>query len=124
MVRDKTFGSIVFDVILTVVLIALALLCIFPLWYTLCVSLSQKSYVAAGLVRLWPVGFNFNSYAEIMGDTKFFGSFWISIQRVVLGTACNLVVTILMAYPLSKTVKQFRGRNTLMWLLILSLIHI
>jgi putative aldouronate transport system permease protein len=122
MVRDKSFGSVLFDVIITVVLIALALLCIFPLWYTLCVSLSEKSSVAAGLVKLWPVGFNFNSYKEIMGDSLFFHSFWISIQRVVLGTTCNLVVTILMAYPLSKTVKQFRGRNIIMWLLVFSML--
>jgi putative aldouronate transport system permease protein len=51
MIRDKSFGAVAFDVFVTVVLIGLALMCIYPLWYTLCVSLSQKSYVAAGLVR-------------------------------------------------------------------------
>jgi putative aldouronate transport system permease protein len=122
MVRDKSFGSTLFDLILTVILIALALLCILPLWYTLCLSLSEKSKVAAGLVSLWPVGFNFNSYKEIMNDSNFLHSFWVSIQRVVLGTSCNLVVTILMAFPLSRSVKQFRGRNAIMWFLIFAML--
>ena len=122
MVKDNTLGSILFDVFLVVVLVALALLCILPLWYTLCVSLSQKSYAAAGMVKLWPVGFNFNSYKEIMGDAKFFNSFGVSIQRVVLGTGCELTATILMAYPLSKSVKQFRARNTVMWFLIFAML--
>jgi ABC-type glycerol-3-phosphate transport system permease component len=74
------------------------------------------------MVRLWPVGFNLNSYAQIMSDSKFFNSFWISIQRVVLGTACNLVVTVLMAYPLSKNTRQFRGRNIITWILVFSML--
>jgi putative aldouronate transport system permease protein len=122
MVRDKSLGSAAFDVILVVVLVSLALLSILPFWYTLCISLSEKSKVAAGLVSLWPVGFNFNSYQQILGDTQFLRSFWTSIQRVVLGTACELVATILMAYPLSKTAAQFRGRDVVMWFLVFAML--
>jgi putative aldouronate transport system permease protein len=118
MVKDKTFLSLVIDIVVTVVLVILAALCILPLWYTLCVSLSDKSAAAAGMVGLWPVGFNFLSYKSILGDINFFHSFWISIQRVALGTSCELVATLLMAYPLSKTAKQFPGRNAFMWFLV------
>jgi putative aldouronate transport system permease protein len=122
MVKDNSIGSLLLDGVLVLILCSLALLCILPLWYTLCLSLSEKSYVAAGMVRLWPVGFNFNSYVQIMSDFKFFNSFWISIQRVVLGTICELTVTILMAYPLSRNVKQFRGRNIITWFLVFSML--
>src|SRR5690606_30742056 len=104
-----------FDIILIVVLCAIALTCILPLWYTLSVSLSSKSAAAAGLVTLWPVDFNLTSYQQLLSDTQFFKSFWISIQRVALGAALNFIVVPLMAYPLSKSVKDFRGRNVLMW---------
>jgi multiple sugar transport system permease protein/putative aldouronate transport system permease protein len=122
MVKDNTLGSILFDIFLIVVLVALALLCILPLWYTLCVSLSQKSYAAAGMVKLWPVGFNFTSYSEIMRDANFFRSFWTSIQRVALGTGCELTATILMAYPLSKSARVFPARNKLMWFLVFAML--
>ena len=122
MVKDNSLGSLLLDGVLIIVLVGLAMLCVLPLWYTLCVSLSAKSYVAAGMVGLWPIGFNFDSYMQIMSDLKFFHSFWISIQRVVLGTICELTVTILMAYPLSRSVKQFRARNIITWFLVFSML--
>lgn len=122
MVKDNSFGSLVIDAISITVLVILALMCILPLWYTLCVSLSDKSAAAAGLVGLWPVGFNLTSYQSILGDAKFFNSFWISIQRVALGTTAELIVTLLMAYPLSKTVKQLPLRNVIMWFLVFAML--
>ncbi|UUZ96320.1 carbohydrate ABC transporter permease [Paenibacillus sp. P25] len=122
MVRETTLGSRVWDVLLIVILVGVASLCILPIWYTLAVSLSEQSAAAAGLVRLWPVGFNLNSYQEIMGDHKFFNSFWISIQRVVLGASLNFVVTVLMAYPLSKNAKDFPMRNVFMWILVFTML--
>lgn len=122
MVKETTFGSRLFDALLIVLLTGIALLCLLPLWYTLAVSLSTNSAAEAGLVRVWPVGFNLNSYKEIMGDAKFFNSFWISIQRVVLGAGVSFVVTVLMAYPLSKTNKDLPLRNVLMWILVFTML--
>ncbi|MDQ1913941.1 carbohydrate ABC transporter permease [Paenibacillus sp. GD4] len=122
MVREATLGSRVFDGLLVVLLVGIALLCLLPLWYTLAISLSTNSAAEAGLVKLWPVGFNLNSYQEIMGDSKFFNSFWISIQRVVLGAGVSFVVTVLMAYPLSKTSKELPLRNVLMWVLVFTML--
>jgi putative aldouronate transport system permease protein len=118
MVKDNTLESRLIDIFVTVVLVILALSTILPLWYTLALSLSDKSAAAAGLVTLWPVGFNLTSYKSIVGDAQFFNSFWVSIQRVGLGTAAELAATLLIAYPLSKSVRQFPARNVIMWFLI------
>lgn len=122
MVRDRSKASRVFDVFLIVILIGIAITCILPIWYTLAVSLSTKTAAAAGEVSLWPVGFNFNSYKQLLEDGQFFQSFWISIQRVVLGAGLNFIVVPLMAYPLSKTTKDFKFRNILMWTLIFTML--
>jgi putative aldouronate transport system permease protein len=122
MIADRTALSRIANGAIHVLLVLSALVCILPLWYTLCVSLSQKAAATAGLVSLWPVGFNFEAYRQIMEDAKFFNSFWISIQRVVLGSALNFVVIILMAYPLSKSAKEFRPRNVLMWILVVCML--
>lgn len=122
MVRETTLGSKAFDLLLVVLLVGISLLCVLPIWYTLAVSLSENSAAAAGLVRLWPVGFNLNSYQEIMSDSKFFNSFWISVKRVVLGASLNFAVTVLMAYPLSKSSKHFPARNIFMWILIFTML--
>lgn len=96
----------------------LALTCFFPLWYTFCLSVSDKAATNAGWVTVWPVGFTWASYNEIIQDGAFFNSFWISIQRVVIATPFTLLIIILMAYPLSKSKRVFGGRNIMMWTLI------
>lgn len=118
MVRDTTLSSKIADIIIIIILLIGALSCILPIWYTLCVSLSEKSAAAAGMVKLWPIGFNFNSYEQIIGDRKFFNSFWTSVKRVILAGGINFIVTVLMAYPLSKEKKEFPLRNVFMWILI------
>lgn len=118
MVQNKTLGSRIFDIFNIIFLGLVTLTCLYPLWYTLCLSVSVKSAANAGLVTFYPIGFTFASYREIMGDIKFFNSFWISIQRTVLGTGLALVVMIMMAYPLSKSKREFKARDIFMWIII------
>ncbi len=118
MVRDRTFWSRAFDVANIVILGLITLSCLYPLWYTFCLSISNKSAANAGLVTFYPIGFSLVSYKEIVSDIKFFNSFWISIQRTILGTGISLLVGIMMAYPLSKSKEEFRARDIIMWVLI------
>ncbi|MBQ6855514.1 MAG: carbohydrate ABC transporter permease [Lachnospiraceae bacterium] len=118
MVETKTFGSKVFKVVNYIILTILAISCLYPLWYELCVSLSDKLAADGGLVTLWPIGLNFKSYELIMGDDTFWGAFLISVGRVVLGSIWTMVVIIMMAYPLSKTSREYKPRNILMWILV------
>lgn len=118
MVRYKTRSSAVFDVINGVILIVLCLLCLLPLWYTLCLSLSSKSAAAAGIVGMWPVGFNLESYKALIQDANFFSSFFISIKRVLWSLVLSFFSVLLMAFPLSKTKQEFPQRNLFMWILI------
>jgi putative aldouronate transport system permease protein len=122
MVQNKSLGWKIFNVCNIIVMGFLALSCLYPLWYALCLSLSSKSAANAGMVSFYPVGLSFASYKEIMSDWKFFNSFWISIQRTVLGTVVSLLVMILVGYPLSKTKKEFRSRNVLMWVILFCMV--
>jgi len=121
-VRESTAVSRTFDIVIMVVLIAVTITCVLPLWYTLALSFSSKSAAAGGLVSLWPVGFNLDSYKQLLQDGQFFHAFWTSVQRVVLGAGLNFLVIPLMAYPLSKTSKDFRLRNVLMWTLLFTML--
>lgn len=118
MIENKSLRSKIFDILNIVILIAITLICIVPVWYVLCVSLSSREAVNAGKVALWPVGFNLLSYKKIMGETAFFGSFLVSIKRVLLGTGISMVCILMAAYPLSRTKKQFPKRNIFMWIFV------
>lgn len=118
MIKDKSLGSKTFDTINVILLILITLLCLLPFWYCLMVALSSKGAVQAGRVSVYPIGFNLYSFQAILEDPRFFKSLWISFQRVAAGTSITTIVLILAAYPLSKTEKQFPGRNIIMWIFI------
>ena len=118
MIENKSLGSKIFDVLNVVVLVIVMLICIMPVWYVLCVSLSSREAVNAGKVAFWPVGFNLFSYQKILGEGEFLGSFLISIKRVVLGTAVSMVCVLMAAFPLSRTKKQFPLKEIFMWILV------
>ena len=52
MIENKSLGSKFFDILNVVILIAITLICIVPVWYVLCVSLSSREAVNAGQVAL------------------------------------------------------------------------
>ncbi|GHV71979.1 sugar ABC transporter permease [Spirochaetia bacterium] len=117
-VASHSPGETVFKAINYGIIAVLTISCFYPLWYTLCVSLSSKSAVDAGFVTIWPVKFTLISYSQLIGDMVFLNSFWISTVRTVVGTVLTLLVLIMLAYPLSKSKNEFFLRNPLIWLLV------
>lgn len=109
MVRNVTLMSRTADTINIAILVISSLLCIFPIWYTIAVSFSDKAAVAAGMVTFWPVDFTLSSYKKILQEQAFFTAFGVSLKRVILGGIINFVVCAMMAYPLSRTPEQFRS---------------
>lgn len=122
MILNRSRGSRVFDVFNYILMFILAFSCLYPLWYALCLSLSDKAAANSGLVTVYPININVSSYQEIMKDAKFFNSFWISIQRTVLGTVVTMLVLIMMAYPLSKSTRDFKPRNVIMWIVLFCMV--
>lgn len=118
MIKDKSTGSRIFDVLNVIVLLTITISCLLPMWYIFCVSLSSRQAVEAGMVSFWPRGINLNSYKKLVEEAAFFRAFWVSFKRVVIGTAISLFSIMLAAYPLSRTTKQFPKRNIFMWILI------
>ena len=93
----------------------MAIVCILPMLHIFAISLSDNTAVNAGLVKLIPVNFTLASYEYILGEAKFFRAMLISVSRVALGIAFGMLMTVLAAYPLSKTKRQFAARQIYVW---------
>lgn len=115
-------GERVARVVIHVALIVAAFLCLLPLINVLAISFSSRSAVEAGKVSLFPVGFTLSSYRFILAKSAFVVSFWVSVKRVLLGTAINLAIVLLIAYPLSKSSRQFRMRTGYSWVFIVTML--
>lgn len=120
--KSKKFGSVFADVCIWIVILLMTASCLLPLVNMISISFSDSASASANLVGLLPVNFNLDSYKTLMNDTQFWRSFMISIERVVIGVSLNLVLTILMAYPLSKTSSEFKAKNIYMYILIFAML--
>ena len=52
----RSVGEHIFDTINVILLILIAIITLYPFWYTLVASISNPDAVAAGSVFLWPIG--------------------------------------------------------------------
>jgi putative aldouronate transport system permease protein len=86
------------------------------------VSFSDRAASTGGFVSLWPVRFTTANYENIFKAGTIYRAAWVSVQRTVLGTAINLLLTIITAYPLSKTPEAFKGRNIFMWVVVFAML--
>ncbi|WP_223829454.1 carbohydrate ABC transporter permease [Paenibacillus arenilitoris] len=111
----QTAGRKLFNVVNLSFLTIVTFMCVVPFIHLLAVSLSSNAAASAGSVKLWPVGFTLEAYGFLGQKPEFLRSLGVTLQRVVLGTAINMLLVFLTAYPLSKTHEQFRYRVYYVW---------
>ena len=97
------------QIVLTVIILFLSLSCLLPFVNVAAVSLSSKSAILRGDVSFWPVEMDFTAYKAIFADPSMPRSLRFTIEITVVYTAFSMILTVLMAYPLTK--KRLRGRK-------------
>lgn len=105
----KSYGSRLFDGFNYGFMALLVIVTLYPLYYLIVVSLSDGISVSKGGVYFWPSGTNLSTYKLLLGDPSILRAYGNTILYTIAGTAINMVMTILCAYPLSK--KNFYGRS-------------
>lgn len=116
------FKNKLIDTVVWLIVILMTLCCLLPLLNTLAISFSNNSAVNANQVGILPVGFTLSSYKKLLEDNQFWRSAWISVLRVVLGTGLNMLMMILLAYPLSRSKNRFASRDIYMKLVIFAML--
>lgn len=122
MVESYGFGRKLFIGFNYVFLSLAAILCLLPLVHVLAVSFSSSQAATAGLVSLWPVQFTTSSYEFVLAKPAFLKSIGVTLQRVLIGVTVNMVLTVLIAYPLSKEVKKFPHRTLYVWFFVFTML--
>lgn len=122
MVRKKGIRGNMGTGLIYLAVFLLGLVCLLPLMNILALSFSSSDAAAANIVGFVPVKFTTAAYGKILEDKQFWRSFGISVVRVALQLVLNLVLIVLMAYPLSKSSRDFKGRNIYMNLLIFAML--
>ncbi|QHW32885.1 carbohydrate ABC transporter permease [Paenibacillus rhizovicinus] len=122
MVQHNSLGRKAFVYGNYVLLALIALICIFPLVQVLAISFSSSSAAASGVVKFFPVDFTLDAYKYVAKKPEFIRSFLITLERVALGVSINMLITILIAYPLSKDSSQLRFRTGFVWVFVFTML--
>ncbi len=96
---DITFYFLV-DLLLFICLLVVA----YPLIYIISSSFSSTLAVTSGQVWLLPVDFSLEGYKAVFRNDKILSGYGNTIIYTFVGTAFNIVMTVLAAYPLSRKV--------------------
>lgn len=118
-VKDTSASSKALNVIIYAVMVFSLLICIIPFIYMVSLSLSSPKAIINNQVRLIPKGINFEAYRQIFTYPNFFRAYGNTIFYTIAGTFIALCMTILFAYPLSKT--YLKGQKILMKMVIFSM---
>ncbi len=98
-----------FEVFNIVFMILLSFIMLYPFYYCLIGSFSANGPLLSGKVSMWPIGFNTEAYRLVFGYKVVWNAYMYTIIYTVLGTFINLLLTILGAYPLSRS--DFYGKG-------------
>lgn len=111
--------DLVFDIITYVVLSIVFLIVAYPLYFVLISSISDPYKVLNGEVILYPKGINFDGYQKIFEYKSIWTGYRNTAFYTIVGTLINVVLTMCIAYPLSR--KHFSGRKVIMIILMITM---
>jgi len=95
-------GDVIFETVNVILLGLIALIIIYPLVYVVSASFSDPIAVTAGRMVLWPVDVTVDNYVQVFKNASIMTGYRNSLCILAIGTATNLVMTILCAYPMSR----------------------
>lgn len=126
-------SNILFDLLNYGFLTGLTLVCLYPMVHVLFASVSEpEALLSHRGILLWPLGFTLKGYQTVFKNSGLVKGFQNTLLYVSLGTAVQMVMTVIGAYALSRrdlmlkkivmfviTVTMFFGGGLIPWFLLM-----
>ena len=105
----KSPGDRAFNIFAYCLVIFLTLIVLLPLMNIVAASLSGSDALLAGRVYFWPVAPTVSNYIAMLRYKSVWLGYRNTVFYTVLGTAINVALTLVCAFPLSQ--RSFSGRK-------------
>jgi len=113
MVKNRSFGNILFNVANYTFFFIMMVVCILPVWHVACASFSDAGWVLNQVGIIWRIeGFNFNGYKLVFSNNNIWTGYMNTFIYVIASTAIGMVLTSMGAYALSR--KEFIWADPIM----------
>lgn len=118
--KRKRSGGWAFDAGVHLIVIFIAIICLYPMLYVLFASLSDPVRLMnnRGLL-ISPLGLTLDGYKTVLSDSNIFIGYGNTLFYVSVGTALNLALTVLGAYALSRN--DFWGKKFVTFLIVFTM---
>jgi putative aldouronate transport system permease protein len=116
----RTLSGLLFDSCNVIFLTVFALSTFIPFIYVIMGSFTTTEELLRKGFVLIPAEFSLEAYRYIFSTNTVLRSLGNSVYITILGTACNILFTSLMAFPLAK--KNLLGRKTIMMHVVFSIL--
>ncbi len=117
--EGANLSEAIFDAGIYIIVTLAVFICLAPFVYIIALSLSSVRAINSREVYLWPVELDWLNYIKVVNDPTMLSSLWNSVFVTVTHTGLAMVMTILCAYPLTKT--RLRGRRIITTLIIFTM---
>ncbi len=100
--RNETYAYLVFKCFNLLVMLAVAVLTLFPYLNVLAKALNDGQDGMRGGIYLWPRKFTFENFAVLFKDSAIYQAALVTVARVVIAVLLSLFVQFMTAYALSR----------------------
>lgn len=112
-------GDLIYEIISISILLLLALIVIYPIYFIIIASISDPNAIFNGEVFLYPIGITFSGYQHLFEEELIWSGYLNTIIYTVLGTAFNIALTIPTGWALSR--EYLPGRKFIMSFFIITM---
>lgn len=117
--RQKPFSK--YQILSNAVMIIWTIIIVLPFLLLFMSSITAESVLVSEGYSFWPKKFSLDSYAYILkSGAQIFRAYGVSIFVTVIGTIINVLLSALMAYPLS--IKNLPGRRVMMFFVFFTML--
>ena len=111
--KNYTIPEKIFVIFIYVFLIFFGFVCFFPFLNVIARSFSPEFYIQQGKVIVFPVKWTLNAYVKVFQANQILIGFKNSIFVAFVGTTINMIMSLMIAYPLSRKRLPLRKTFTL-----------
>lgn len=105
----KTKGDIFFEAMIIVLMVFVCFVTLYPVWYTIVISLNEGRDAMMGGIFLWPRVFSLQSYQTVFRNADIIKGFGVTTARTIIATLLSVLFTAMVSYGMSK--KELIGRK-------------
>lgn len=118
--KNRRWGTHLFDGLNLAILLVVSAVMIIPFIYIILISFATEQEVLSKSFLIFPTKFSLEGYRYIFSTPILLRSLAVTIGVTVIGTLVNLLLTVLMAYPLAR--KDLYGRRPVMLMVIFTML--